>query len=147
MRSRSADHDAYADIAEAADVGRSVLYNQFGNRHSLLLEAATGLLRRELLPQILEGTTAFAGRPRALANATHFGQHRRFYRALLASSCAFGLNTAPAAPLRPVNRPIISAHVADTKSTDYPEYDPASRITALTVRDRIGAAHYRPDRR
>ncbi|MFE7836069.1 TetR family transcriptional regulator [Streptomyces sp. NPDC057474] len=44
------DRDARSDIAEAADVSRRVVYQHFGDRDTLLLEAGLGLARRELLP-------------------------------------------------------------------------------------------------
>lgn len=38
------------DLAEAADVSRRLVYLQFGDRDTLLTEAAIDLVRRELLP-------------------------------------------------------------------------------------------------
>src|SRR2546421_10108622 len=46
------------DLAEAANVSRQLVYLQFGDRESLLVEAAVDLLRRELVPRAEEGTAA-----------------------------------------------------------------------------------------
>lgn len=94
---------AISDLAEAADVSRQVVYQQFGDRDTLLLEAALDLARRELMPH-LETAPGLDGRGRALAVARHFAGHRVFYRAILTSSCAFALNKALSGLLIPVNR-------------------------------------------
>ncbi|WP_406280810.1 TetR/AcrR family transcriptional regulator [Nocardia sp. NBC_00881] len=91
------------DIAEAADVSRPVVYQQFGDRDTLLLEAALDLARHELLADRTSGV----GRDRALAAARHFAEHRVFYRALLTGSCAFALNKGLSGLLVPVNRQIV----------------------------------------
>jgi len=93
---------ALSEIAEAADVSRQVVYQQFGDRDALLLEAALDLARRELLPDL--GDAALTGRDRTLAMARHFARHREFYRAMLTGSCAFALNKALSGLLIPVNR-------------------------------------------
>jgi len=76
------------DLAEAADVSRRLVYLQFGDRDTLLVQAAVDLVRRELLPQVDDDTDAFAG---VLALARHFAGHRAFYRAMLTGQCAFAL--------------------------------------------------------
>ncbi|MEU4341681.1 TetR/AcrR family transcriptional regulator [Nocardia sp. NPDC023852] len=91
------------DIAEAADVSRPVVYQQFGDRDTLLLEAALDLARHELLADRTSGV----GRDQALAAARHFAEHRVFYRALLTGSCAFALNKGLSGLLVPVNRQIV----------------------------------------
>ncbi|WP_330254391.1 TetR/AcrR family transcriptional regulator [Nocardia sp. NBC_00565] len=91
------------DIAEAADVSRPVLYQQFGDRDSLLLEAALDLVRSELLSQ----RTLVRGRDGTLAVVRHFAVHRVFYRALLTSPSAFALNKGLADLLVPVNRHVV----------------------------------------
>jgi len=91
------------DFADAADVSRQVVYQQFGDRDTLLLEAAIDLARRELLPYI-DDTHALDGRAQALTTASHLAGHRRFYRALLMSSCAFVLNKGLTGLLLPINR-------------------------------------------
>jgi AcrR family transcriptional regulator len=88
-----------SEIAEAADVSRQVLYQQFGDRDALLLEAALDLVRRELLDDLPDDERASM-----LALARHFAAHRRFYRALLTSSSAFALNKALTGLFLPINR-------------------------------------------
>lgn len=96
-----------SDIAEAADMSRQVVYQQFGDRDTLLLEAALDLARRELLPRISDIPHALTGRGRSLAVARHFADHRVFYRALLTGSCAFGLSKALTGLLIPLNRQVV----------------------------------------
>src|SRR5690606_26575865 len=67
-----------SEIAETADVSRQLVYQHFGDRDTLLLEAAVELLESELLPR-LEGVGGT--RERALLVARHFASHRGFYRA------------------------------------------------------------------
>jgi AcrR family transcriptional regulator len=98
---------AISEIAESADVSRQVVYQQFGDRDALLLEAALDLARRELLPRIVDAPHAETGRARALAIARHFADHRPFYRALLTSSCAFALSKALTGLFIPINRQVI----------------------------------------
>jgi AcrR family transcriptional regulator len=78
-----------SDIAEAADVSRRLVYQQFRDRDTLLLETALDLARRELLPSVTGD-----GHARALAVARHMAIHRPFYRALLTSPCGFALRRA-----------------------------------------------------
>ena len=88
-----------SEVAEAADVSRQVLYQQFGDRDALLLEAALDLVRRELLEDL-------PGDERAslLALARHFAAHRRFYRALLTGTSAFAFTEALTGLFLPLNR-------------------------------------------
>jgi AcrR family transcriptional regulator len=97
---------AISDIADAADVSRPVLYQHFGDRDTLLLEAALDLAARELLPRIT-GTAPADPRGRALAVARHFADHRAFYRAMLMSSSGFALNRSISGLLLPVNRQLV----------------------------------------
>jgi AcrR family transcriptional regulator len=92
-----------SEIAEAADVSRRVVYQHFGDRDTLLLEAGLDLARRELLPYLTQSTPA-SGRERALAVSRHFAGHRVFYRALLTGSGAFALDRGLISLLLPVNR-------------------------------------------
>lgn len=92
-----------SDIADAADVSRQVLYQQFGDRDTLLLEAALDLVRRELLGE-LSGAGPGDERASMLALARHFATHRRFYRALLTSSSAYALTQALTSVFLPINR-------------------------------------------
>lgn len=75
------------DLAETANVSRQLVYLQFGDRDTLLVEAAADLVRREVLPQISDGPEV----SRALASARHFAAHRSFYRAMLTGSCTFAI--------------------------------------------------------
>jgi AcrR family transcriptional regulator len=95
-----------SDIADAADVSRPVLYQHFGDRDALLLEAALDLAARDLLPRIT-GTAPADPRQRALAVARHFADHRAFYRAMLMSSSGFALNKSLSGLLIPVNRLLV----------------------------------------
>lgn len=95
-----------SDIADAADVSRPVLYQHFGDRDTLLLEAALDLAARELLPRIT-GDAPAGRRDRALAVARHFADHRAFYRAMLMSSSGFALNRSLSGLLLPVNRQLV----------------------------------------
>lgn len=100
-----------SDIAAAADVSRQVLYLQFGDRDTLLLEAALDLVRRELLEPLARRPDG--GRAPTLALATHFATHRRFYRAMLTSSSAFALNKALTGLFVPLNRRYASRRLTD----------------------------------
>ncbi|GAA3716426.1 TetR/AcrR family transcriptional regulator [Nonomuraea antimicrobica] len=93
-----------SDIAEAADASRKVVYQHFGDRDTLLLEAGLDLARRELLPHLTTSPKETDGRERALAVSRHFAEHRVFYRALLTGSCAFALGQELIRLLLPVNR-------------------------------------------
>ncbi|MPY40805.1 helix-turn-helix transcriptional regulator [Streptomyces phyllanthi] len=77
------------DLAEAADVSRQLVYLQFGDRDTLLVEAAVDLVGRELLPRAESASELV--RPRVLVMARHFAEHRAFYRAMLTGSCAFAM--------------------------------------------------------
>lgn len=96
-----------SEIAEAADVSRRVVYQHFGDRDTLLLEAGLDLARRELLPRLAETPQSATGREQALAVARHFANHRAYYRALLTGPCAFALSRGLIGLLLPVNRQAI----------------------------------------
>ncbi|MEX5707045.1 TetR/AcrR family transcriptional regulator [Parafrankia sp. FMc6] len=93
------------ELAEAANVSRQLVYLQFGDRESLLVEAAVDLVRRELFPQLEDHTEA--GRTRAVAAARHFARHRSFYRAMLTGSCAFAMTSALDSLFKPFQRPAV----------------------------------------
>jgi len=76
-----------ADLSDAADVSRQLVYLQFGDRDGLLVAAASDLVERELMPEIRDDDAP--PYTRMLATARHFARHRPFYRALLTGSCAF----------------------------------------------------------
>jgi AcrR family transcriptional regulator len=105
-----------SDIAAAADVSRQLVYQHFGDRDALLLEAALDLARTELLPRFADVASP-EGRERALALTRHFAEHRGFYRAMLNSSSAYALTKALSGLIIPVNRRAIDAQFAE-------EYDP-----------------------
>jgi AcrR family transcriptional regulator len=96
-----------SDIAAAADVSRPVLYQHFGDRDTLLLAAALDLVRRELLPRLADLSDGTGGRARSLAVARHFAAHRRFYRAVVTSSCGFALQRSIAELIIPLNRQVV----------------------------------------
>jgi AcrR family transcriptional regulator len=95
---------AVSDLAGAADVSRQVLYSQFGDRDTLLFEAALDLVRRELLPGIARDTHAPGGRTRVLTATRHFAAYRAFYRAMFTGPRAYDLNKALSALLGSFNR-------------------------------------------
>ncbi len=96
-----------SEIAEAADVSRQVLYQQFGDRDGLLLQAALDLARRELIEGAAHNSADMTDRTGVLAMARHFAEHRGFYRAMLTGSCAFELNAALTELIIPVNRQVV----------------------------------------
>ncbi|MFI7636073.1 TetR/AcrR family transcriptional regulator [Nonomuraea sp. NPDC049400] len=81
-----------ADLADAANVSRQLVYLQFGDRDALLVAAAADLVERELMPEVADGGAPH--RARVLAMARHFARHRPFYRAMLTGSCAFPMTRA-----------------------------------------------------
>jgi AcrR family transcriptional regulator len=96
-----------SDIAEAADVSRQLVYQQFGDRDTLLLDAALDLAHRELLPRIADTSQESTGHARMQAIARYFADHRKFYRAMLTGSCAFALNKALTGLFIPLNRQVV----------------------------------------
>jgi AcrR family transcriptional regulator len=101
-----------SDIAAAADVSRQLVYQHFGDRDALLLEAALDLARTELLPRFAEAALP-EGPERARALTRHFAEHRVFYRAMLNSSSAYALTRALSGLILPVNRRAIDAQFAE----------------------------------
>lgn len=99
-------------IADAADVSRQLVYQQFGDRDALLLAAALDLAHRELRPRLAQAPAAWTDRDRPLTMARHFAAHRGFYRAMLTGSCAFALNQALTGVLVPINRQTIERFAA-----------------------------------
>jgi AcrR family transcriptional regulator len=81
-----------AELSDAADVSRQLVYLQFGDRDGLLVAAAADLVERELIREIRgDGLPRHA---RILATARHFAEYRAFYRAMLTGSCAFPMTQA-----------------------------------------------------
>jgi AcrR family transcriptional regulator len=103
---------AVSELAEVADVSRQVLYQQFGDRDGLLLEAALDLARRELIRDIVE-PEHLTGRAPALAVARFFAGHRPFYRAVLTSACGFALTRALTGLILPANRRVVEHAAGD----------------------------------
>lgn len=124
-----------SDLAEAADLSRPVLYQQFGDRDTLVLEAALDLARRELLPRIAQTPPGWPGRERALVLAQHFAEHRRFYRAIFTGSPAFALNRALTDLLMPFNRETV-------QQMSGPTHDPRTVEDLATFLTGGGAAFF-----
>ncbi|MGF7237257.1 MAG: TetR/AcrR family transcriptional regulator [Frankia sp.] len=104
---RGATAVTVSELAEAADVSRQLVYQQFGDRDTLLLEAALDLARRELVPLITQTPQTPGGRTAVLAMTRHFAHHRSFYRAMLTGPCAFRLNRALHGLLGPFNEQLV----------------------------------------
>lgn len=92
-----------SDLAEAADVSRQLVYQQFGDRDALLAAAALDLVETELLPEVAQVPDGSDERSRALIAARHFARRRPFYRAMLTGPCAYRLNVALSGLLSPFN--------------------------------------------
>jgi AcrR family transcriptional regulator len=125
-----------SDIAAAADVSRQIVYQHFGDRDALLLEAALDLIRTELMPWLVEDApetvaetapppTPAAARDQVLVMTRHFAQHRVFYRAMFNSSGASALNEALGGLFGAMNRRAFQEYFAD-------RFDP-QQIEDLTV--------------
>jgi AcrR family transcriptional regulator len=125
-----------SDIAAAADVSRQIVYQHFGDRDTLLLEAALDLIRTELMPWLAETdpetgtrtappTTPAEAREQVLLLTRHFAQHRVFYRAMFNSSSASALNEALGGLFGALNRRAFQERFAGT-------FDP-QQIDDLTV--------------
>jgi AcrR family transcriptional regulator len=126
---------AVSELAAAADVSRQLVYQQFGDRDTLLLEAALDLARRELTARITldpelparitldpelparitpnrELTARITldrerGDPRMAGTLEHFAQYRSFYRAMFTGPCAYRLTIALSELLSPFNRELV----------------------------------------
>lgn len=106
---------AVSELAAAADVSRQLVYQQFGDRDTLLLEAALDLARRELTARITADRELTAritvdrerGVPRMAVTLEHFAQYRSFYRGMLTGPCAYRLTIALSELLSPFNRELV----------------------------------------
>jgi DNA-binding Xre family transcriptional regulator/AcrR family transcriptional regulator len=107
VSARGTSNVAVSDIADAADVSRPLVYQQFGDRDALLLEAALDLAKRELIPLAEADPTQAGERDRILAGVRHFAQYRSFYRAMLTGSCGYALTKAQTDLLVPLNQRIV----------------------------------------
>lgn len=105
-----------SDIADAAGVSRQLVYLHFGDRDSLLLEAALDLTRRELAEPWKQAPANAAVRDHALAVARHFADHRDFYRAMFNSASAFALSRAVSRLLSPLRRHSLEARFGELLS-------------------------------
>lgn len=95
-----------SDFAEVADVSRQLVYQQFGDRDTLLLAAALDLAGRELVPAI-STPDPLSETDRVVAAARHFAENRSFYRAMFTGSCAYQLNAALSSLLSPFNQALV----------------------------------------
>jgi AcrR family transcriptional regulator len=100
---RGTTNVAVSELAEAADVSRQLIYQQFGDRDTLLLEAALDLARRELT----ESDHEVGVSPGMTAALRHFAGRRAFYRAMLTGPCAYRLTIALSNLLSPFNRELV----------------------------------------
>jgi AcrR family transcriptional regulator len=102
-----------SDIADAAGVSRQLVYLHYGDRDTLLLEAALDLARRELAAPCEEPATALVGRDRALAVAQHFADHQGFYRAMFETASAYALNRVVSGLLAPLRSEALQARFGE----------------------------------
>lgn len=133
-----------AAIAEAADVSRQVIYQQFGDRETLVVQTALDLLRHDVLPEIADRPT-LAPRARALVTAKHFAAHHRFYRPVLAGSCAAafsrGLTELHLPPNRALVDQILGEHRDPQTAEDLAVYLTGGGIAFLTAWVLNGSEH------
>ncbi len=136
VAARGTTNVAISEIAEAADVSRQLVYQQFGDRETLLLEAALDLARRELVPLVTGIPGPMDDRAAGLAAVRHFAQHRPFYRAMLTGPCAYRLTVALSSLLAPFNQPLVRGMSATEPSPgllDAPDpLDPEAFTDRLT---------------
>jgi AcrR family transcriptional regulator len=102
-----------SDIADAAGVSRQLVYLHFGDRDTLLLEAALDLTRREIAEPWKQAPCDTSVREHALAISRHFADHRDFYRAMFNSASAFALSRAVSGLLSPLRRDSLEARFGE----------------------------------
>jgi AcrR family transcriptional regulator len=102
---RGTSNVAVSELAEAADVSRQLVYQQFGDRDTLLLEAAVDLARGELTAHINLDREASASR--MVVALRHFAQYRSFYRAMFTGPGAYPLTLALIELFSPFNRELV----------------------------------------
>jgi AcrR family transcriptional regulator len=108
-----------SDLADAADVSRRVIYQQFKDKDSLLLEAGLDFARRarqERRERIGDGPEM--ARARLVAMGAHFAEHRGLYRTMLTGSCAYAFGQALCELFASGNRQLVRRRYGD-------ELDPA----------------------
>ncbi|WP_306371488.1 TetR/AcrR family transcriptional regulator [Nocardiopsis sp. CC223A] len=112
---------AVSDLARAADVSRQLVYLQFGDRDTLLLEAALDLARRDLVKGAAPGPADVTGPGRLLAATEHFARYRAFYRAMVTGPCGYALTAALSDLLSPFSRLMVDRMTAGTASPELAE--------------------------
>jgi AcrR family transcriptional regulator len=150
VAARGTSNVAISEIAEAADVSRQLVYQQFGDRETLLLEAALDLARRELVPLVTGIPGPIDDRAAGVAAVRHSAQHRPFYRAMLTGPCAYRLTVALSRLLAPFNQPLVRGMSAAEPAPD--PLDPeafADRLTGMVsaITDAVRDADQRKGRR
>lgn len=108
-----------SDLADAADVSRRLIYQQFKDRDSLLLAAALDFARRarqERRERIGDGSEV--ARDRLVAMGAHFAEHRGFYRTMLTGSCAYAFSQALCELFAPGNLQLIRRRYGDDLDPD-----------------------------
>lgn len=113
VSARGTAHVPVSDIADAAGVSRQLVYLHFGDRDTLLLEAALDLTRCELAEPWERAGGKGCVRDHALAVARHFADHRDFYRAMFNSASAFALSRAVSGLLSPLRRESLEARFGE----------------------------------
>jgi AcrR family transcriptional regulator len=102
-----------SDIADAAGVSRQLVYLHYGDRDTLLLEAALDLARSELAVPCEKPPTGLFARERALAVAKHFVAHQGFYRAMFETASAYALNRVVSGLLAPLRSGALQGRFGD----------------------------------
>ncbi len=102
---RRTSNVAVSELAEAANVSRQLVYQQFGDRDTLLLEAALDLARREITASIDLDREVRVERKEAVLD--HFAQYRNFYRAMLTGPSGYQLTLSLSELLNPFNRELV----------------------------------------
>jgi AcrR family transcriptional regulator len=122
-----------SDLADAADVSRRLIYQQFKDKDSLLLEAALDFARRarqERREQIGDGPEM--ARERLVAMGAHFAEHRKLYRTMLTGSCAYAFGQALCELFAPGNLQLIRHRYGDELDPDV-EKDLTDYLTGGTA--------------
>jgi AcrR family transcriptional regulator len=110
---RGTTNVSVADITETADLSRQVLYQHFGDRDTLLLEAALDLLQGALLSSPPEASAGASDRDHVLILARHFVEHRPFYRSMLTGPSGFALNRALSDFFLPLTRAKVAGRLGN----------------------------------
>jgi AcrR family transcriptional regulator len=122
-----------SDLADAADVSRRLIYQQFKDKDSLLLEAGLDFARRarqERRERIGDGPEN--ARARLVAMGAHFAEHRALYRTMLTGSCAYAFSQALCELFASGNRQLIRRRYGDELAPDV-EQDLTDYLTGGTA--------------